>query len=105
MRISDWSSDVCSSDLPGAACDVPSTLYCFSFAPNPDWSRKYSTQPEILAYLKRTAEQNQIPQRVRFGIEVLNADFDAPTQRWQIGRESWRERVGQYVYISVVSDS
>src|SRR5262252_2136532 len=38
---------------PGAACDVPSHLYCFSFAPNPDWRRKFAPQPEIEAYLKR----------------------------------------------------
>ena len=41
---------------PGAACDVPSQLYSFSFAPNPDWSRSFSPQPEIQAYLERTAE-------------------------------------------------
>ena len=38
---------------PGAACDVPSQLYSFSFAPNPDWSSSYSPQPEIQAYLQR----------------------------------------------------
>ena len=40
---------------PGAACDVPSHLYSFSFAPNPDWSRSFSPQTEIQAYLERTA--------------------------------------------------
>jgi cyclohexanone monooxygenase len=38
---------------PGAACDVPSHLYSFSFELNPWWSRTYATQPEILAYLER----------------------------------------------------
>ena len=37
---------------PGAACDVQSNLYSFSFAPNPDWPRSYSEQPEIQAYLQ-----------------------------------------------------
>ena len=37
---------------PGCACDVPSHLYCYSFAPNPSWSRKWSPQQEILAYLQ-----------------------------------------------------
>src|SRR3569833_1515869 len=45
------------NSYPGCACDVQSHLYSFSFAPNPDWSRAYSPQPEILAYLRRTAEQ------------------------------------------------
>ena len=37
---------------PGAACDVPSHLYSFSFAPKPDWGYVFSYQPEILDYLK-----------------------------------------------------
>ncbi|MDT5293528.1 MAG: hypothetical protein QOJ76_408, partial [Acidobacteriota bacterium] len=40
---------------PGCACDVQSHLYSFSFAPNPDWTRNYSPQPEIRDYLKRCA--------------------------------------------------
>src|SRR5918911_1102678 len=39
---------------PGCGCDVPSHLYSFSFAPNPDWTQTYSLQPEIRAYLRRT---------------------------------------------------
>jgi len=42
---------------PGAACDVPSHLYSFSFRLNPNWSRVYSPQPEIHAYLRDTAEE------------------------------------------------
>ena len=42
---------------PGCACDVPSNLYSFSFAPNPDWSRTYSRQPEIRAYLERVVDE------------------------------------------------
>src|SRR5437016_14074557 len=41
---------------PGCQCDVPSHLYSFSFAPNPTWSRTFSRQPEIQAYLRRCAE-------------------------------------------------
>ena len=46
---------------PGCACDVPSHLYSFSFAPNPDWSQTYSPQPEIGAYLKRTGRFHAWP--------------------------------------------
>ena len=42
---------------PGCACDVPSHLYSFSFAPNPEWSQTYSPQPEIRAYLQRCASE------------------------------------------------
>src|SRR5918911_3333868 len=45
---------------PGCRCDVPSHLYSFSFAPNPEWTETYSPQPEILAYLRRTAEQRGV---------------------------------------------
>src|SRR3981081_4555337 len=41
---------------PGCACDVPSHLYSFSFEPNPRWTRTFSAQPEIHAYLRRCAE-------------------------------------------------
>ena len=41
---------------PGCACDIPSHLYSFSFAQNPDWSRSYPAQPEIEAYLERTTD-------------------------------------------------
>jgi cation diffusion facilitator CzcD-associated flavoprotein CzcO len=42
---------------PGAACDIASHLYCYSFAPNPDWTRPYAPQPEIQRYLERVAHE------------------------------------------------
>ncbi|MGZ6793089.1 MAG: NAD(P)-binding protein, partial [Mycobacteriales bacterium] len=51
---------------PGAACDVPSQLYSFSFAPNPDWSMSFSPQPEIQAYIRRVAERSGVLDRFRF---------------------------------------
>ena len=50
---------------PGAACDVPSQLYSFSFAPNPHWSRSFSPQPEIQAYIQRVAERVRRARPVR----------------------------------------
>src|SRR3954451_19968028 len=61
---------------PGCACDVPSHLYSFSFAPNPDWTRTYSRQPEIRAYLERVAQGLS----VRLDCEVQRADWDG--ERW-----------------------
>ena len=55
---------------PGAACDVPSQLYSFSFAPNPDWSMSYSPQPEIQAYLKKVAEKSGTLDRFVFDTSV-----------------------------------
>ncbi len=63
---------------PGAACDVPSHLYEFSFAPNPRWSRRYAPQQEIQAYLEQVAE----PYDVRTGVEVTHARWT--DNRWQL---------------------
>jgi cation diffusion facilitator CzcD-associated flavoprotein CzcO len=67
---------------PGAACDVPSQLYSFSFAPNPDWSMSFSPQPEIQAYLRRIARESGVLDRFVFDTEVLDAAWDDDTQRW-----------------------
>jgi cation diffusion facilitator CzcD-associated flavoprotein CzcO len=45
---------------PGAACDVPSQLYSYSFAPNPNWTRSFSPQPEIQAYIRGVAEKSGV---------------------------------------------
>jgi cation diffusion facilitator CzcD-associated flavoprotein CzcO len=67
---------------PGCACDVPSHLYSFSFAPNPDWTRTYSRQPEIRAYLERVAED--VMPNVRLHTDVRGAGWDEAAQRWRI---------------------
>ncbi|MDX6286551.1 MAG: hypothetical protein QOG53_2036 [Frankiales bacterium] len=69
---------------PGCACDVPSHLYSFSFAPNPDWSSSFSPQPEIRAYLRRTAEQFGVLPCTHFNVEVLDARWDNAEQRWSV---------------------
>ena len=69
---------------PGAACDVPSQLYSFSFAPNPDWSMSFSPQPEILDYLRRVAARSGVLDRFRFGTVVEDARWDEDTQRWLV---------------------
>src|SRR6478609_6297445 len=58
---------------PGAACDVPSQLYSFSFALNPEWSMSYSPQPEIQAYLRGVAERSGTLDRFRFGTTLESA--------------------------------
>ena len=69
---------------PGAACDVPSHLYSFSFAPNPAWTRTYSAQPEIQAYLRRTAEQSGTLDRHVFGCEMLSARWLPDAAEWAV---------------------
>ena len=69
---------------PGCACDVPSHLYSFSFAPNPDWSRTYSPQPEIRAYLQRCAERYDLYRSIRLGVSVTAAAWDDAAGRWRL---------------------
>ncbi len=69
---------------PGAACDVPSQLYSFSFAPNPDWSRSFSPQPEIQAYIRRLAYRSGVLDRFRFRTPLEDARWDEEQQHWQV---------------------
>src|SRR5918997_5755459 len=67
---------------PGAACDVPSHFYEFSFAMNPRWSRRYAPQAEIQAYLEDVARRHGVTDRIRTGTEVESARWDEEHRRW-----------------------
>lgn len=67
---------------PGAECDVPSQLYSYSFALNPDWSKVYSPQQEIWEYTKKVVTDAGILDRVVLDTSVLNSVWDAGQQRW-----------------------
>jgi cation diffusion facilitator CzcD-associated flavoprotein CzcO len=67
---------------PGAACDVPSHLYEFSFAPNPRWSRRYAPQSEIQAYIEDVARREGVYDRIRTSTEVTGARWDGERSRW-----------------------
>jgi cation diffusion facilitator CzcD-associated flavoprotein CzcO len=69
---------------PGCGCDVPSHLYSFSFAPNPDWSQTYSLQPEIRDYLRRCADDFGVRPHVRTGHEVTSAAWNEDERVWDV---------------------
>ena len=69
---------------PGCQCDVPSNVYSFSFAPNPDWSRTFAPQQEIWAYLRAVADRHGLRRRIRFGAELTGAAWDEAAQRWTL---------------------
>jgi cation diffusion facilitator CzcD-associated flavoprotein CzcO len=73
---------------PGCACDVPSHLYSFSFAPNPDWSRTYSRQPEIRSYLERVVDQFGVRAKIRLNTEVRAASWEEEAKRWRLDTSS-----------------
>jgi cation diffusion facilitator CzcD-associated flavoprotein CzcO len=88
------------NQYPGCRCDVPSHLYSFSFAPNPEWSTTYAAQPEIWAYLRDCAERYGVMERCRFGHEVLEATWDDEASRWIVsttqGRFAAATLIGAY---------
>ena len=69
---------------PGAACDVPSHLYSYSFALNPDWTRSFSTQPEIQKYIAGVARKYGVMDKHVFGTDVTSARWNAETSRWDV---------------------
>ena len=69
---------------PGAACDVPSNLYCFSFAPNPKWSRTYPQQAEIQAYMNECADRFDVRKNIQFNKAVTRARFDVARKIWRV---------------------
>jgi cation diffusion facilitator CzcD-associated flavoprotein CzcO len=73
---------------PGAACDVPSSLYSYSFAPHPAWPRRYSEQPEILQYIEDVVRREELAPLLRTGTEVLGAAYDDQTGRWSVRTRS-----------------
>lgn len=72
------------NSYPGAACDVPSVSYCFSFEQKTDWSRKWSPQAEILEYMKHCARKYDLLPHIRLNCEVIAAEFAADEGVWHI---------------------
>ncbi|PXX91781.1 4-hydroxyacetophenone monooxygenase [Marinobacter vulgaris] len=69
---------------PGAACDVQSHFYSFSFEPKHDWSRKFGMQPEILGYMEQCVAKYGLAGHIRFNKEVASAGFDEDTNQWTV---------------------
>src|SRR5258708_4287148 len=69
---------------PGIACDIPSHLYSYSFEPNPNWSRFFGPQKEILSYLERCADKYGVMPHIRFKTRANGATFDERTGLWTV---------------------
>ncbi|MFF4604489.1 flavin-containing monooxygenase [Streptomyces sp. NPDC001339] len=76
------------NSYPGCACDVPSHLYSFSFAPNPEWPRNFSGQPHIRAYLERVTDNFGLRPHIRFHSEVRSLRWSGDELRWEIDTAS-----------------
>ncbi|MFF2651832.1 flavin-containing monooxygenase [Streptomyces sp. NPDC058045] len=72
------------NSYPGCACDVPSHLYSFSFAPNPDWPRTFSGQRHIRAYLEHVTDVFRLRPHIRFNSEVTGARWNSEELYWEV---------------------
>ncbi len=86
---------------PGAACDVPSPFYSFSFEPNANWPRRFSQQPAILDYIRAVADKYDVRRHIRLGVEVEAATYDDAAGTWDVVL-STGERETFDVFVSAV---
>ena len=77
---------------PGAACDVPSALYSFSFEQNPDWSHTYASQAEILAYIEGLTDRHGLRPHLRLGRRVTAATYDEGRAVWAVELDDGQRR-------------
>ncbi|SIR81850.1 flavin-containing monooxygenase [Williamsia sterculiae] len=96
-RGSDFGGTWRDNTYPGAACDVPSHLYSYSFAPNPEWTRSFSRQAEIHAYINRVAEKYEIRRRTHFNTDVQDSRWDEASNRWIIDTDRGQYRAEQLI--------
>ncbi|BBZ14417.1 FAD-dependent oxidoreductase [Mycobacterium branderi] len=82
---------------PGAACDVMSLMYSYSFAPNPNWTRGYACQPEILAYLRAVTDRYGLRRLIRFGVEVTSSVFDDDSDIWTVTARSAKKYTARVI--------
>lgn len=82
---------------PGCACDIPSIVYSFSFDQNPNWSRSFPTQPEILAYLKHCVKKFNIERHIRFNADVNYLSFDEEAACWLVKTADGQSVTAKYV--------
>jgi cation diffusion facilitator CzcD-associated flavoprotein CzcO len=83
-RDSDVGGTWWANTYPGCQCDIPSHLYSYSFAPNPDWTRTYPLQEELKAYARATAERFGVMGHIRLNCAVASAQWDEEANRWRI---------------------
>ena len=82
---------------PGAACDVPSHLYCYSFEPNPQWSRQYSPQPEIQTYIEHCVDKYGLRPHLNLGRRIRSLTYDEGSAAWRADFEDGEQLRARFV--------
>ena len=86
---------------PGAACDIQSHLYSFSFAPNRNWTRTYAYQPEILSYLESVADDFDLRRHLMLGTGVQRLVWNEQEAHWDVELDSGRTLVADVIVSAV----
>ena len=86
---------------PGAGCDVPSHLYSFSFELNPEWSRMFARQSEILDYLRHCVRNYDLAKHLYFGAEITGAEYDDDRREWRVLLAGDREIRGDFAILGL----
>jgi cation diffusion facilitator CzcD-associated flavoprotein CzcO len=86
---------------PGCGCDVPTAIYSYSFEQNPYWSKMWSSQPEIQAYLQRITDKYDLRRKAVFGTEIVAAHWDDAASRWHLRSAEGRTITAQFVVLGV----
>lgn len=88
------------STYPGAACDIPSLLSSYSFAPRPDWPQGYSGSGDILGYIEWMVEKFDLRRYIRFDVEVTALSFDEGSGVWSIATAAGKTFAGVSVIMA-----
>ena len=82
---------------PGIAVDIPSFSYQFSFEQRPDWSRTYAPGRELKAYAEAASRSTDCAAEIRFGTEVIGADFDEEHDLWRVQLDAGEVLTSRFV--------
>ena len=88
------------NSYPGAACDVPSPLYSFSYAQRTDWTHMCSPQPAILRYLQEVADSHGVTPLIRHNSKVTRCDWDAGAMAWTVQTADGAEHVAEVLVLA-----
>ena len=89
------------NQYPGAECDVQSHLYSFSFEPNPNWSRPFAGQAEILTYFNHIADKYDIRRRIQFNTEIAALHWQDDEALWEIATTDGRKFTANIVVSAI----
>jgi cation diffusion facilitator CzcD-associated flavoprotein CzcO len=86
---------------PGAACDVPTHLYSYSFEPRSKWKSLFSYQPEIFEYLKEVTDKYELRPHITFGKTLVRGYWDEDESRWHVFAGDGQEYVAQFIVSAI----